>query len=382
MKSKSKSNSPDESKVHAALVEAIKKTGFPLEHQVADAFKTAGWNTIGGKYYIDDVDGRARELDLIVYRVKTAGEFSFVTALLISCKKDAAHKWVFMSRDRPDVDPNHDWFPLQWWCGVEMLEAYLNCHEWKTEYLSFARETLMEEPTRDFFAYQLVRIQESGDGFVGTPSNDKPIFDSISGLLKALDFELNELPTRAKKNRMYMFHLAVVADSELCEMKFAKERVTVVQSPRSGHLARFMVRQRQVSAIVNFVQASEIAWLVRRANQTEKASFGYFKAKYKESKEKVLEVKSLLDVFEKKYSHELLGEINAVIYREGLGERIGSLSFYARKKGDALLIELGCSSRALVGLEKSESIADAIKKFLRIRAGYVGDYELLPEIPF
>lgn len=47
---------------------ALTVTGFVLENYVTTRFKANGWGVIASKYYIDDVDGRARELDLLAYK--------------------------------------------------------------------------------------------------------------------------------------------------------------------------------------------------------------------------------------------------------------------------------------------------------------------------
>ena len=52
------------------IVEALSKTGFPFENTVSEQFLGSNWNILGNKYYVDDVDGRAREIDLIAYKVR------------------------------------------------------------------------------------------------------------------------------------------------------------------------------------------------------------------------------------------------------------------------------------------------------------------------
>jgi len=68
-----------------AIPDALAKTGFIVEHLVAEEFKKAGWSTIGGRYYADDIDGRARELDLVAYRSTKSKGLEVVTAVLVDC---------------------------------------------------------------------------------------------------------------------------------------------------------------------------------------------------------------------------------------------------------------------------------------------------------
>jgi hypothetical protein len=51
----------------------IQRTGFVLENAVATEFKRKGWTVISNKYYLDDVEEKAREIDLLVYRCTSVG---------------------------------------------------------------------------------------------------------------------------------------------------------------------------------------------------------------------------------------------------------------------------------------------------------------------
>ncbi len=47
----------------------LEKTGFGLEYTVSSILENDGWTVINNKYYIDDVQGSAREIDIIAYKV-------------------------------------------------------------------------------------------------------------------------------------------------------------------------------------------------------------------------------------------------------------------------------------------------------------------------
>jgi hypothetical protein len=115
---------------------ALEKTGFLLEHAVAEEFRIAGWSVIGNRYYADDIDGTARELDLIAYRATKSEELDVFTGVLISCKKDAEHTWAFMSKEKQAHDPNIEWDPVHFWTDCEPLASFLSDLEWKREYIN------------------------------------------------------------------------------------------------------------------------------------------------------------------------------------------------------------------------------------------------------
>src|SRR5690606_5459650 len=111
------------------------RTGFLLEHAVAEEFRSAGWSVIGNRYYVDDVDDRTRELDLVAYRVKKFDDVGVLTGVLVSCKKDADNTWAFLTKDKPAYDPNIDWEPVHYWTDYEPLASYLAAEEWRRKYI-------------------------------------------------------------------------------------------------------------------------------------------------------------------------------------------------------------------------------------------------------
>lgn len=234
---------------------ALAKTGFLLEHQVAEEFKSAGWATIGGRYYADDVDGRARELDLVAYRAAKSKDLEVVTAVLVSCKKDEETTWAFMTKDKPKQDPNFDWDPLHYWTDVQPLRAYLENGSWKENYIK-ALGKLYEnnfKAPRDVFAFQQIASQKPA------PRNNKAIFDSIASLMKALDHEIEALPTRAKgRKRFYTFFLLSVIDAPLVDVSYSGKKPVAAEVDRLTHLARYMVRKRDLSALIHFVRSDKL----------------------------------------------------------------------------------------------------------------------------
>lgn len=104
----------------------VLKTGFPLEFQVGKAFQRHGWSTINSKYYIDDVQGTAREIDVIAYRVSPLADVEICTAIIVSCKKSDDKAWSLIAQDKNERDPNMNWFPLHSWTNQKVLRYVLD----------------------------------------------------------------------------------------------------------------------------------------------------------------------------------------------------------------------------------------------------------------
>jgi len=167
----------------AKITSALQKTGFPLENYVCNQLDRGGWYTMNGRYYCDDIDGRAREIDILAYKVSHGETVDVVSALLISCKKDHSNTWVFLSKKKPKADPNYKWDPV---CLLSknplvnfLVEKDGLIESYKTA-MGVSRKTLIDVE-KNIFAFQQVANS--------SPQNDKAIFSSIESLLKAQEYE-------------------------------------------------------------------------------------------------------------------------------------------------------------------------------------------------
>ena len=72
--------------IQTPIASEIVKTGFVLEHEIAQSLKSKGGTVISGKYYVHDNDDAPREMDLIGYRVNRfdGDEVELCTVLIIS----------------------------------------------------------------------------------------------------------------------------------------------------------------------------------------------------------------------------------------------------------------------------------------------------------
>lgn len=359
------------------VVQALATTGFLLEHEVARKFKEAGWSSINGRYYLDDVEETVRELDMVAYKVSKTAEIEVVTAVLLSCKKDSANAWAFMSREKPTKDPNFDWNPVHHWTDVQPLKTYLEHFRWAQGYVRNLKQPAQSlfQPTRDIFAYQLV----SNDG---RPQNDKAIFSSVSGLMKALDHEINALHDRVKgRGRVYQFNLATVVDARLVEVAYDSDEPTVSERESLVYFARYMVRKREVSGLVHFVRHDKVAGFLQSLDALAAENLASFPKLAAAAYSAIVTVPQVSEYFSEKLGNVLKWRLAWRAEKLGLGKdqiegvRLGST------KG-ALTVYLDASDDVVDALSSDAEAMETVRRLLKDRARYSGSFSLDSDVPF
>jgi hypothetical protein len=356
---------------------ALEKTGFLLEHSVSEEFQKSNWSVIGNRYYVDDVDGKARELDLIAYRVKKSDELDVFTGVLVSCKKDVEHTWAFMSKDKPPHDPNVDWEPVHCWTDVEPLASFLNSCDWRKDYIQANKGVYSSlfENTRNVFATQLV----SADGTA--PKNDKPIFDSITGLFKALDHELGALPSRAKgKKRLYIFTLLTVVEAPLVDVQYHGNFGKAVEVDLLTHLARYMVRKRELSAHVHFVRSDKIKEFVETLSLLAEHAASHMTSLVNKSFEAVRTSSSVRTYLAKKLELKLSWRLNRILRSHGIDQDVTNLDLTYGERG--LCIGVDVYEDAIDVLNKDVEAHKLTKEALRTVARYAEVFYFDSDVPF
>ena len=363
------------------IPEALSKTGFILENTVADAFRKAKWGVISNRYYVDDVDGRARELDLIVYKVKSGENVDVVTSLLISCKKDSEHVWAIMSRARPTQDPNMDWDPVHSWTNNEVLDSYMVSTEWRNKYVS-GNDRLEKEifsTSRQAFAFQLVTL----DG--ESPKNDRPIFESLTDLMKALDHELSILPKRMKKNRIYIFNLATVVDAPIYEVAYDENPPVAKEITEFRHLARYIVRKAELAARIQIVSQKNLAALASTYDELATFNSIYFNNLVSEAYTDVIRNPSVQSILGKRLTKAIRWKINRFLRDQsepalGLKDQI-TISYNKSEKILVLNLPFEYDSADILNADKDlmRDISEDLKELIRYR----GQFRFADdEIPF
>lgn len=85
------------------ILEDIKGSGLPLEIEVSSKLKESNWAVMIHDYYIDEDEGKNREIDIGAYRRLDfdTPDFSHIhISLIIECKKSSDKPWVFFTAEK------------------------------------------------------------------------------------------------------------------------------------------------------------------------------------------------------------------------------------------------------------------------------------------
>jgi hypothetical protein len=88
----------------------IKKTGFPTELEVMETISSKGWDYVPSSIYCDYDENKWREIDVIAFDclkdVKGEANYRLCADLVLDCKKNSDHAWVFIV---PPKNKEDDW---------------------------------------------------------------------------------------------------------------------------------------------------------------------------------------------------------------------------------------------------------------------------------
>lgn len=372
---------------------AVAKTGFRLEYEVAEAFRSSGWSCITNRYYADDTDGRARELDLIAFRVRKTEHVDVVTTVLISCKKDSENTWAFLSRNWAPQDPNIDW-AQHIWTDLEPLDTYLKSVKWKADYVKADKRArdFTFDVKRDVFAFQQISppgVQQKAVKSGSNPpparaaaaKNDTAIFNSLTGLFKALVFELEALKERVpNQKRLYVFTLAVIAEAPLVDVQHNGQEIHAVVVDKLLHSARYMVGKQHVNALVHFIRSDQLSWFISEMGHLHEINSRWWASQVPASYNAILTNTSIREHFEPRIEKRLIWRINLFLREKGLSDRLEDFGLDVAAGG--LRLSVDADKVTLDLLNTDPQIQDLTTRVLRDVARYKGKFAFSDLIPF
>lgn len=247
------------------IISAIQRSGFPLEHQVGNILREHGWQTISNRYYIDDIKGTEREIDIVAYKLDLdeIENIEYITTLIISCKKNEKNKWCFLTRSTDPTDANINRNPFHYCTTDERLDYMTKCYKGV-----LIRQYKSEKDVRDLydfsenvFAYQKIRdakdkSEKENGMFVLNGNTD--IYESIITTIKALNFEKSSRIKRYEKyryKRYYTFHLLSVFGGEMVKDHFEEDGTQVIENiDEIKYLNRHIINNEEDFYVVNFIQ--------------------------------------------------------------------------------------------------------------------------------
>lgn len=239
------------------IVDAVNASGFPFEVFVSSVLTSHGWTIISNRYYIDDIKGVEREIDILAYKcfMDEKENICYYTALIVSCKKSEKSKWCFLTRSLPKRDVNINYFPFHFSTdderlsfsvksGVEMIEKRYKKELDVKDIYSFPKSII---------AYQ--QLEETKNQF----SQNKDIYDSIITTIKALESEKLNLHRKEKEREkkyghFYSFYLLSLFDGEMVECVFKSDQVFNIQNITTiNYLNRHIVNNEDHFYAIRFI---------------------------------------------------------------------------------------------------------------------------------
>lgn len=280
------------------IKEGTKKTGFKLEFDVSNILKKNGWLVINNKYYIDDLTDTVREVDIVAYKATKVDDIYVYTALIISCKKSDERDWALFSKERDTLDPNAPTNPIHLCSNDKVFNHISNKKEWIE---SYSLENINNGS--DFISSitgnknQVFAFQEMNKS-KGEPGNDKNIFSSITGLMKAQSFEINTQKKSTKEGaRIYQFNLISVIDSGLVRVDFKENDISPVEVESELYITDYIIHKKKTSSAINFIRFNSFEKLIVEYNKLHEANLVCFVKKRNEFYEEINKSNDSLNLF-------------------------------------------------------------------------------------
>lgn len=359
----------------------IRKTGYVLENSIAQILKKTGWTVISNKYYVDDSQDTVREIDLLAYSVSKLDHFDVYTVLIISCKKSESNTWALLARDINLKDPNYDWWPLHTWTNKKALEYQLakegGAKRFHDAAISFGVKNLLSMPEVEVFAFQEM------ENISGKPQNDKPIFSSITSLMKAQAYELSALPLRKKAPCIYQFNLLSVVDSELVRLMFEDEKIDCVSQETEDYLARYIINKKEIFSRIRFIQAKAFEKELEQYNQLHQSNCEWLKTEFKSFYKDIVQdwkrMDYIKDAFKSRTELFIKWQLNHH-YKEEVA--VGDPDFMWNKQARRLDIGFNVADDVIDYLNQNNKVNEIVKKALKEVYLYEGDFQFTFGIPF
>lgn len=374
----------------------IEKTGFALEFVIAEAFRNRGWTTISNKYYVDDVAGSVREIDLIAYKVGHIEGRRIYSAAIVSCKKSEQNAWTLIAKDVHKSDPNKNWYPLHNWTNDPVLRFSLEQKSWQPNYITAAKEErffeMLLEPQFDIFAFQEVRKAN------GAPKDDRSIFSAVSSLMKAQGYEISNREFRSKERprrkykSFYNFILMSIVDCDLIryhlsyvgesgKIQFEGEEISAEK-----YIGSYIINNEEVTARVNFVRADVIEAHILALDQLHEFNVKFCSTKIDEYFDEPFKTLASTNVLIDKFRSSVYWPIHWKL--KHLGEAINAkdISIWNPEEADYVEVELPVDPQIIEVLNGDEDLLARVSKGLKEVYKYDGDVRFnLPfddDIPF
>ncbi|NLD37822.1 MAG: hypothetical protein GX654_13225 [Desulfatiglans sp.] len=360
-------------------IKGIMETGFGLEYTVSKSLLQNGWTVINNKYYIDDVQGAAREIDILAYKVALKKGILIYTVLIISCKKSSENAWALLTKEKKQNDPNIDWNPVTIWSNEKIIKLMLENYEWKSEYVNSSEklDDLLFSPRKHIFAFQELSKKN------GKPQNDKAIFNSVVSSMKSQNYEIESLVKRKKENSFYNFNLVSVVDGPLLRIDYDDIEPNIEHISTDIYVGSYIINRKETLSRVHFITAKAFESCLPTYDMLHyhniKQAFSIYKKYFIDCIKDEKKIELLLTEFNK----SVRWEIYKVLRDQRNYKQIKDVTriFWDSEKDRAAIIVDGVweaeDLKALnYSIELGVVIKDALKKIYQYEGAIFFDYDI------
>lgn len=363
-------------------LDGIKSTGFELEFLISKSLMKEGWTVINNKYYIDDVQGSAREIDILGYKVTLKNDIQVYTVLIISCKKNSDNTWALLSKSKNDKDPNIDWNPVTLWSNHKILKLIIENYKWKKEYINSSKSLYNElfSPEKHIFAFQELNNNS------GKPKNDRAIFNSIVTAMKSQDYEIGSLNKRKKEKSIYNFNLISVVDAPLLRINYGEKTPDAEEIESDIYVGSYIINKKETISRVHFIKSNAFDVCLSTYNKLHSHNIDQSVTIHNSYFIDCLKDKRKIELFKKEFNNSLRFDIYKVLRELRHPERVDFKNVIVSwdKNKNCATIEVDDvfednEIKALnLNIEIKASVGAALKKHYQ----YEGNFYFDSEIPF
>ena len=363
--------------------ENIKKTGFFLEYRIGEILRQQGWSVISNRYYVDDQSETVREIDLLAYRTNVVQDFTVCTALLVGCKKSEKNIWAMLARDINRSDPNMDLRPVHLWTDKPAIDYMITQGGWRKAYFEHVAAqgvtVALAVPDVEVYAFQEMNKVS------GAVQNDKPIFSSVTSLMKAQAYELSCLPRPKKKERVYQFNLLSVVDTDLIRLHLkSDDEVEAAEVESENYIVNYIINKERTFARIHFMRASAFPTVLQDYLALHDANCGFFALLCDQFYADAVQDRGKTAVFEDEFWKRLRWPLRSAILRQTSESMDFEPVFLRWRKRDKLLeVELNLHEETIASLNQDADLIKAAAKVLRELYRYEGRFQFaVYDIPF
>ena len=362
-------------------IKGINTTGFGLEFSISKRLLDDGWTVINNKYYIDDVQRSAREIDILAYKATMKEWIQIYTVLIISCKKSSENVWALLAKEKKINDPNIDWNPVTIWSNQKVIKFIIENYDWKTQYVNSSEElkNKLFSAKKHIFAFQELSKKN------GKPQNDKAIFNSVVSSMKSQDYEIVSLDKRKKENSLYNFNLISVVDAPLMRINYGDAEPEIEHIDSDIYVGSYIINRKETISRVHFVKSETFESYLPIYNMLHKHNIDQasviFESYFIDSLKDQLKV----DLFLKDFSRKLIFDIYQAIEELRTDKEITGVSgitWNEEKNSVAITVEHVWDEEEVKAMNTNIKLKTEVKKYLKEIYRYEGNFYFNADFPF